>query len=399
MKCINCGNEIDDKKNFCPECGTKIEKKKFCTECGAELKPGQKFCSECGTKVSGGNTSSQEVPTVEIKSSNSFRETKYKDIPSNELQKIAKHGDIEAQLEMARRYNSSDSDVRQNNGEVLRWYKMAAEQGNEEGIVCYAKRVFAGRGCKSNKDEAYKYFSSLVKKNPSNGWYTWYLGALLLDSETPYYNEREALRLLGFADHQGNIFASNILGAFFFKKEDYETALPFVKKCHDADFQAEAEAAYGKVFGSSVNYSKEDFYLDLAILEMLGESYTIDTVDAMAVICKEGYGSEKDNEEHYSDLEWRAERGDDAARYEMAKCFLFGEHGYEENKEKACTYLRSISHKSETGNEYINKAQKLYADCFMNGWFVKRSEKKAREYYELAANNGNVEAQQILQDM
>lgn len=47
IKCDKCGNEIDDKEKFCPECGASIGN--FCKKCGAKLnKKGQKFCPECG---------------------------------------------------------------------------------------------------------------------------------------------------------------------------------------------------------------------------------------------------------------------------------------------------------------------------------------------------------------
>ena len=63
MKCIKCGNELQDGQKFCMKCGTPVsvnpqsaaakqaEAPIVCPKCGNPLKPGQKFCMKCGTPV------------------------------------------------------------------------------------------------------------------------------------------------------------------------------------------------------------------------------------------------------------------------------------------------------------------------------------------------------------
>ena len=48
MKCMKCGNIINDGGQFCPECGSKIERN--CSKCGAVLSSNDKFCPSCGQK-------------------------------------------------------------------------------------------------------------------------------------------------------------------------------------------------------------------------------------------------------------------------------------------------------------------------------------------------------------
>ena len=69
MKCINCGNELEDNAKFCAGCGTAVEEVKpvvneavepektveqpaknvnNCKNCGASLEEGAKFCPTCG---------------------------------------------------------------------------------------------------------------------------------------------------------------------------------------------------------------------------------------------------------------------------------------------------------------------------------------------------------------
>ncbi len=53
--CPGCGEKIDEKVRFCPNCGRdtaqKEEKGIKCSGCGAELAKGTKFCPECGHKI------------------------------------------------------------------------------------------------------------------------------------------------------------------------------------------------------------------------------------------------------------------------------------------------------------------------------------------------------------
>ncbi len=53
--CPGCGERIDEKVRFCPNCGkdtTKQEPKGVkCSACGAEVSKGTKFCPECGRKL------------------------------------------------------------------------------------------------------------------------------------------------------------------------------------------------------------------------------------------------------------------------------------------------------------------------------------------------------------
>ena len=49
--CPSCGTACKATAKFCPECGTKMQaNKKVCSNCGAEAKATAKFCPECGQK-------------------------------------------------------------------------------------------------------------------------------------------------------------------------------------------------------------------------------------------------------------------------------------------------------------------------------------------------------------
>jgi len=48
IKCISCGESLEDDAMFCTTCGTKIER---CPSCGEVLEEGAIFCNKCGFKL------------------------------------------------------------------------------------------------------------------------------------------------------------------------------------------------------------------------------------------------------------------------------------------------------------------------------------------------------------
>ena len=50
IKCPECGQDVSDKANICPNCGTPI-KKKFCAHCGERIDVDCVVCPHCGKQV------------------------------------------------------------------------------------------------------------------------------------------------------------------------------------------------------------------------------------------------------------------------------------------------------------------------------------------------------------
>lgn len=55
MICKECGADLMENDQFCPECGTRVIKEMRCPDCGAVLREGTKFCHKCGRLVGGGS--------------------------------------------------------------------------------------------------------------------------------------------------------------------------------------------------------------------------------------------------------------------------------------------------------------------------------------------------------
>ena len=56
MYCKNCGQQLDDSANICPNCGTPTSNKTvYCRNCGKEMNPNATFCENCGAPVTPNN--------------------------------------------------------------------------------------------------------------------------------------------------------------------------------------------------------------------------------------------------------------------------------------------------------------------------------------------------------
>ena len=53
--CKNCGANIGEEEEFCPDCGKEIPNSKpairYCPNCGERIVRGENFCKGCGTKI------------------------------------------------------------------------------------------------------------------------------------------------------------------------------------------------------------------------------------------------------------------------------------------------------------------------------------------------------------
>ncbi len=68
--CVECGSEIKSGLTFCPTCGAKIEqniKKTVCINCGAEFDDEIDFCSQCGADLSQKQKNTSTCPNCGVK--------------------------------------------------------------------------------------------------------------------------------------------------------------------------------------------------------------------------------------------------------------------------------------------------------------------------------------------
>ena len=62
IKCTECGHEVSDKAQSCPNCGCPIEKSNCCVECGQPIPEGVSVCPNCGCPTQDNHTHHIESP-------------------------------------------------------------------------------------------------------------------------------------------------------------------------------------------------------------------------------------------------------------------------------------------------------------------------------------------------
>lgn len=60
IKCPECGKEVSDKANSCPNCGA-VVKKKFCQHCGERIDEDCEICPKCGKRVESLQQESEKI--------------------------------------------------------------------------------------------------------------------------------------------------------------------------------------------------------------------------------------------------------------------------------------------------------------------------------------------------
>ena len=69
MKCPECGKEISNKAQSCPNCGYLFEKTKFCKFCGEKIPMDSIICTKCGRQIE--NTNQTQNGGITINNSSS----------------------------------------------------------------------------------------------------------------------------------------------------------------------------------------------------------------------------------------------------------------------------------------------------------------------------------------
>ena len=62
--CANCGDQIDQQAEICPECGVRqpgATKTKYCANCGDQIDQQAEICPECGVRQPGATNYQQPV--------------------------------------------------------------------------------------------------------------------------------------------------------------------------------------------------------------------------------------------------------------------------------------------------------------------------------------------------
>ena len=284
------------------------------------------------------------------------------------LQKAAKKGHVKAQCRLGHIACSDNYE-----DEAFKWFKMAADLGDAEGLYEVGECYDYGRGVARDKSEAIKFYQQSSEKG--NGDASYKLARLYDPNENK---------------------DSNAVNT------DKATAFQFYKKA------AEQGNPYGQLYLAHC-YEKGIFVekndTEAFNLYVKSESGLLATSPRAEAICKqgefllEGRGCEKNEQKAVNYLKRAAKEGSSDANYLLYKCYSAGK-GVEKDTQKADNYFNSIWEISDPDLAF-NYAKSGLFIC-MELFLQKKtsdSKKLAQSvlfHYAKAANAGNKEAARMM---
>lgn len=92
------------------------------------------------------------------------KDSENSDISVRQLKKKAKGDDVQAQIQLGRKYFQGDDDLSRNREKAAEWFRRAAEQNNPIGQFNYGICLDTGEGVKKDSREALKWYRKAAEK-------------------------------------------------------------------------------------------------------------------------------------------------------------------------------------------------------------------------------------------
>ena len=285
------------------------------------------------------------------------------------FKKSAEFGNAEAQRLLGDCYFWGEG-IREDTREAVKWYRLAAGQGNEEAqkeLVYCCKYLgycyFWGEGIREDKQEAVKWYRLAAGQGNAEAQRN--LGDCYSWGEGIREDKQEAVKWYRLAAGQGNeeaqkelVYCCKYLGYCYFWgegiREDKQEAVKWYRL---AAGQGNAEAQRN-----------------------LGDCYSW------------GEGIREDKQEAVKWYRLAAGQGDASAQWMLGDCYFFG-NGVGKNKREAVNWYFLSAKK---GNA---EAQRRLGACFYFGHGVAKNRQEAIRWYRLAAEQGNTVAISMLKKL
>lgn len=268
----------------------------------------------------------------------------------NQLLSTAQKGDIKSMKELAQLYEYGDTSE-ESYDKSFEWYLKAAQKDDEESLYKVAFYYDIGKGVEMNAAKAVVYYKKAAEFNHAKAQYE--LGKHYQEGEGIIQSDKDAVEWFTRAAEQRNADAQYELGLCYEKgrgvPQSYEKAVEWYTKASKKN-QTDAIYRLGECYyhgqGVSVDYQQAVKYYGWA-----GLHHHQDALYALGMCYKNGIGTQQSDEYAF-------------------RMFI---HAY--NHPKALY---------ETGL------------CCLEGKGVKQSEKDAILYFTKAAEQGHIEAQNLL---
>ena len=115
----------------------------------------------------------------------------------------------------------------------MKWYRLAAEQGNASGQWALGSMYDFGEGVAENKVEAVKWYRLAAEQGNADAQNN--LGVIYFDAAKSEKDFGKAFQLFKSASESGNVEAMFNLGRMYRNSEEYRPCVPFSESWHEDD--------------------------------------------------------------------------------------------------------------------------------------------------------------------
>ena len=323
-----------------------------------------------------------------------------------ELTKKAKAGDIEAQLAVAHAFETGEG-IKINESEALKWFRMAAEQGDAEGAYQTAKllpRFLLDTDEDELNPEVISYLKSAAEKGhlKAQKEFALYQPGYYAPITNYNINVEERLFCLEKAAEQDDAEAMRELGMTYYNepdadylKTDYKKAVFWLKKASDKG-DGEAKLYLAKCYkhgdGTEKNPKKR-----FSLYKEAAECDFEEAMGEVGICYLNGIGTDEDEDEAFHWFKEGAEHQDPDLEscYQLGLCYLNG-HGTDTDEKSALYYFHEAVNWANIYGTRIPKAEYMIGECYYEGYGTDVNYKEAIYWFERAAEKNDVDALYML---
>ncbi len=273
----------------------------------------------------------------------------------------------------------------QNKEVAIKWYQLAAEQGNIDAQISLGRNYAKGTESEKNEELACYWWKQAADANNAEAQI--YLGDMYANGKGVNKNKQEAFRLYYLAAEQGNLRAHHHIGDAYRNghgviKDEYEAAKWYQHAANEGYLPSQSQLALWYKYGIGVpkNETKALYWEHLAAEEGYKLSQT-----RLALRYYHGEGVNKNVQEAVKWFRRAADQRDEEAQWWLGCLYMSGE-SVQKNVQEAIKLFKKAAISG------YNEAQ------FSLGWLYEseplfKSEEESLKWYELAAANGHQASQ------
>lgn len=303
------------------------------------------------------------------------------------LRLLAEGEDARAQIELARRHENGRNGVQQNNAEVVRWYRRAAEQGNARGQNTLGVMYLNGRrGLRQNDAEAIRWFRRAAEQEDPQGQAN--LGFVYENGRGIQRDYAKAARWYQQAAEQGNRQGQYSLGVMHGNgrgvQRDYAEAARWYRQAAE---QGHAGGQYnlGVLYANGRGVQRNDADAVRWFRRAADQGHA-SAQGALGTLYDSGRGVQQDKAEAVRWYRRSAEQGNAIAQFNLGLQYERGE-GVRRSDEEAVRWYVLAARQGHAG------AQNNLGIMYDNGRGVRRNDEEAVRLYRRSAEQGNRAAQ------